>query len=120
MMILYKLATIKSRGYKGCSTNELVGQVIVAISMLAVEKQPASNYDKRLTIMRMAAEAASKALGSFTGARRRFELIGKVQGCYIIDDYAHHPTEVRAVLQGARQRFRQQPIWVIFQPHTFR
>ncbi|KAH8962198.1 hypothetical protein BDL97_05G088700 [Sphagnum fallax] len=93
--------------------------VIVAISMLAVEKQPASNYDQRLTIMRMAASAASKALGSFTGARRRFELIGKVQGCYIIDDYAHHPTEVRAVLQGARQRFRQQPIWVIFQPHTF-
>jgi UDP-N-acetylmuramoylalanine-D-glutamate ligase len=116
MMILYKLATI----LRVVQLMELVGQVIVAISMLAVEKQPASNYDQRLIIMRMAAEAASKALGSFTGARRRFELIGKVQGCYIIDDYAHHPTEVRAVLQGARQRFRQQPIWVIFQPHTFR
>lgn len=90
--------------------------VIVVMSLLAAEKEKDS--DEQARVMKTAAVAASNALAEFAGLRRRFDYLGTVQGCHIIDDYAHHPTEVRAVLQAARQRFDQQPIWVIFQPHT--
>jgi UDP-N-acetylmuramate-alanine ligase len=90
--------------------------VIVVMSLLAAEKE--RDGDEQARVMKTAAVAASNALAEFAGLRRRFDWIGTVQGCHIIDDYAHHPTEVRAVLQAARQRFDQQPIWVIFQPHT--
>ncbi|XP_026409070.1 uncharacterized protein LOC113304226 [Papaver somniferum] len=58
-------------------------------------------------------------LSNFLGVSRRFEMIGEIYGCQIYDDYAHHPTEVRAVLQAARTRYPHKDIWVIFQPHTF-
>ncbi|WKA07292.1 hypothetical protein VitviT2T_025137 [Vitis vinifera] len=58
-------------------------------------------------------------LNNFVGVSRRFELIGTVCGCLIYDDYAHHPTEVRAVLQAARQRFPLKALLVVFQPHTY-
>ncbi|KAM3682181.1 hypothetical protein ACB098_12G054100 [Castanea mollissima] len=58
-------------------------------------------------------------LKSFNGVSRRFEMIGTICGCHIYDDYAHHPTEVRAVLQAARQRFPFKAIWVVFQPHSY-
>lgn len=55
----------------------------------------------------------------FGGASRRFEPVGSVGRVQIFDDYAHHPSEVRATLQAARQRFGERPIWVVFQPHTY-
>ncbi|PON58196.1 UDP-N-acetylmuramate--L-alanine ligase [Parasponia andersonii] len=57
-------------------------------------------------------------LKNFRGVSRRFEMIGSIHGCYIFDDYAHHPTEIRAVLQAARQRFPFKALLVVFQPHT--
>jgi UDP-N-acetylmuramate--alanine ligase len=62
---------------------------------------------------------AAEILGRFEGVGRRFELKGEVNGITIIDDYAHHPTEIRATLAGARTRFGERPIWAVFQPHTF-
>ncbi|KAI9161859.1 hypothetical protein LWI28_021384 [Acer negundo] len=58
-------------------------------------------------------------LSKFMGISRRFEKIGKIYGCHVYDDYAHHPTEVRAVLQAARQRFPDKTLLAIFQPHTY-
>ncbi|KAI3968301.1 hypothetical protein MKW92_032360 [Papaver armeniacum] len=58
-------------------------------------------------------------LSNFLGVSRRFEMIGQIYGCQIYDDYAHHPTAVRAVLQAARTRYPHKDLWVIFQPHTF-
>ncbi|KAI0529243.1 hypothetical protein KFK09_001790 [Dendrobium nobile] len=58
-------------------------------------------------------------LSKFEGISRRFEFIGKVNGCCVYDDYAHHPTEIRATLQTARQLFPFQPLWVVFQAHSF-
>ncbi|MBE2235592.1 MAG: UDP-N-acetylmuramate dehydrogenase, partial [Anaerolinea sp.] len=55
----------------------------------------------------------------FAGTKRRLEVIGNNGGIIILDDYAHHPTEVRATLGAARQRFPRRPIWVLFQPHTY-
>ena len=59
-------------------------------------------------------------LQSFSGVDRRFQKIGKTpQGTLIYDDYAHHPTEVKATLAGAREMFPDSKIHVIFQPHRY-
>ncbi len=64
-------------------------------------------------------ERAAKMLRDFRGAGRRFEVIGEAAGVTVIDDYAHHPTEVAATLSAARLRFATRQIWAVFQPHTF-
>jgi len=59
------------------------------------------------------------ALASFGGLNRRFQLIGGVADVIIIDDYAHHPTEIQVTLAAARQRFPGRRLWAVWQPHTF-
>lgn len=61
--------------------------------------------------------AIAEALHSFRGARRRLEQRGSVRGVTICDDYAHHPTEIRATLRAARERFEPRRVWCVFQPH---
>jgi UDP-N-acetylmuramate--alanine ligase len=62
---------------------------------------------------------ARQAMVDFHGAGRRFEVLGEAGGVTVIDDYAHHPTEIRATLAAARIRFPEGEIWAVFQPHTF-
>ena len=63
--------------------------------------------------------AAIKAgLEAFTGADRRFECKGSCNGATVLDDYAHHPTEIRATLQSAKEA-AEGKVYVVFQPHTF-
>ncbi len=57
------------------------------------------------------------ALAHFRGVRRRFEHIGTWGGVTLLDDYAHHPTEVQATLRAARERFGRRRLWCVFQPH---
>ncbi|MGI5911653.1 MAG: UDP-N-acetylmuramate--L-alanine ligase [Syntrophomonadaceae bacterium] len=64
-------------------------------------------------------EKAAKALKNFKGAKRRFELIGQVGGIKIIDDYAHHPTEIKATIEAAHNYHNTGRIVVVFQPHRF-
>lgn len=59
-----------------------------------------------------------KGIVSFTGTDRRFQYKGERDGVTIIDDYAHHPTEIRATLTSA-QNYPHREIWCIFQPHTY-
>ncbi len=61
---------------------------------------------------------AKKGLEQFIGAHRRFEKKGELGGATIIDDYAHHPTEIRATLKSAAE-FPHNRLWCIFQPHTY-
>ena len=64
-------------------------------------------------------DAAIKAgLEAFTGADRRFECKGYCNGATVLDDYAHHPTEIRATLQSAKEA-AEGKVYVVFQPHTF-
>jgi UDP-N-acetylmuramate--alanine ligase len=62
---------------------------------------------------------AGEALGEYLGTERRFDLRGEAAGVTVIDDYAHHPTEIRATLAAARARFPQRELWAVWQPHTF-
>ena len=59
------------------------------------------------------------SLQAFNGTKRRFEHLGTRGGALIVDDYAHHPTEIRNTLEGARLSFPGRRIRAIFQPHTF-
>lgn len=61
---------------------------------------------------------ASSALGAYAGTDRRFEYKGSVGGVTVIDDYAHHPTEITATLSAA-QSYPHKTLWCVFQPHTF-
>ena len=62
--------------------------------------------------------AMQDGLSTFTGTDRRFEYKGERNGFTIIDDYAHHPTEIRASLTAAAN-YPHREIWCVFQPHTF-
>ncbi len=59
------------------------------------------------------------ALASFRGANRRFQIIGVKNNITVIDDYAHHPTEIRVTLRAARELYPEKKIWCVFQPHQY-
>jgi UDP-N-acetylmuramate--alanine ligase len=61
---------------------------------------------------------AVKALGEFTGARRRFEKLFASDQFLLVDDYAHHPSEVQATIQAAKQRGCKR-VMAVFQPHRY-
>jgi UDP-N-acetylmuramate--alanine ligase len=64
-------------------------------------------------------EVFRDALADFRGAHRRFEIAGEAGGVLVVDDYAHHPTEVRATIAAARSRYPGRRVVVLFQPHTY-
>ncbi|MBB4638558.1 UDP-N-acetylmuramate--L-alanine ligase [Longimicrobium terrae] len=64
-------------------------------------------------------DAIAKGLASYAGVDRRFEQIGEAAGILFVDDYAHHPTEVRATLGAARAGYADRRIVAVFQPHLY-
>jgi UDP-N-acetylmuramate--alanine ligase len=63
-------------------------------------------------------DTIQKGLLAFGGANRRFEYKGSFHDVSVIDDYAHHPTEIRKTLEAA-QKIKHRELWVVFQPHTY-
>ncbi len=63
-------------------------------------------------------EAAS-AMSEFRGTGRRFDIRGRARGVTVIDDYAHHPTEIKSTLAAVRSYFPKREIWAVWQPHTY-
>ncbi|MHC4325622.1 MAG: UDP-N-acetylmuramate--L-alanine ligase, partial [Planctomycetota bacterium] len=64
-------------------------------------------------------ERALELLPGFTGIDRRLMLKGQINGVTVLDDYAHHPTEIKASLAAIRQRYQLKHIWCVFQPHQY-
>ncbi len=64
-------------------------------------------------------EAVAKALQEYRGTDRRFEVRGESLEITVIDDYAHHPSEIRATLAAARSRYAGHTLWAVWQPHTY-
>ena len=64
-------------------------------------------------------EKTAGALGNFIGSERRFDIRGDFSGVTLIDDYAHHPTEIKATLAAARTIYSDRRIWAVWQPHTY-
>ncbi len=67
----------------------------------------------------VSAEKLMAAVADFQGTVKRFEYKGEVKGIKMYDDFAHHPSEIKATLQMARRRFADKKIIVVFQPHTY-
>ncbi len=72
-----------------------------------------------MDMLGLSAPEAAQALRDFRGTGRRFQVMGTASGVTVIDDYAHHPTEIRATLQAARQQYPDKVIWAVWQPHTY-
>ncbi len=70
-------------------------------------------------LLGLSLEDGAGALSQFRGVGRRFDVRGEVGGITVIDDYAHHPSEIRATLSAARARYRGRVIWAVWQPHTY-
>ena len=62
---------------------------------------------------------AITALKQFIGTGRRFDILGEFAGITVIDDYAHHPTEIQATISAARSYYPDKKIWTVWQPHTY-
>ncbi|MBI5778716.1 MAG: UDP-N-acetylmuramate--L-alanine ligase [Planctomycetes bacterium] len=70
-------------------------------------------------ILKVNKNVIRKALAGFKGVHRRFEIVGRVKGRLVIDDYGHHPTELKTVVDTARELFPERRRWLIFQPHLY-
>jgi UDP-N-acetylmuramate--alanine ligase len=106
----YDFLLVKREQTLGLVRNRLPGEhnVLNSLAALAVADHLGVDFN-----------TARNALAEFRGAGRRFEVKGEARGVTVIDDYAHHPTEIRATLAAARRRFAGRRVWVMFQPHTY-
>lgn len=64
-------------------------------------------------------ELVQDKISQFSGIKRRFEILGESNGITVIDDYAHHPTAVNETLKVAKEKYANQKVWAVFEPHTF-
>ena len=95
---------------------------VIALDLAVPGRHNARNATAAMAMMaRIGIEPAdaARALSTFRGVGRRFESKGEAGGVLVIDDYAHHPTEIRATLRAARERYPDRRIWGVFQPHTY-
>lgn len=69
-------------------------------------------------LLNLSWDVISEGIFSFTGTNRRFQYKGEIGGVTVIDDYAHHPTEIKATLHAAKN-YPHKKIWCVFQPHTY-
>jgi UDP-N-acetylmuramate--alanine ligase len=106
----YDFLVVKQGQTLGLARNRLPGEhnVLNSLAALAVADWLGVDFN-----------TARNALADYRGAGRRFEVKGEARGVTVVDDYAHHPTEIRATLAAARRRFAGRALWVMFQPHTY-
>jgi len=122
---------IQARGLKpnalgGFSFN-VASNLSGGLSSVSVDLQAPGEYNVRnalaalavVELLGLSTQKAAKALANFSGKGRRFELRGAAKGVTIIDDSAHHPTEIIATLAAARTRYPGRRIWAVWQPHTY-
>lgn len=98
------------------------GERLAEVALQVPGKHNVQNSLAALTVahlLSLPVEKAAAALGEYQGAGRRFEVRGEAGGVIVIDDYAHHPTEIRATIAAARERYPARQLWVVWQPHTY-
>jgi UDP-N-acetylmuramate--alanine ligase len=113
------------RGGYDFSAMTNVGEASASMLQVSLQVPGEHNVRNALAALSVAAtlglalQKAAEALSEFTGTGRRFEIRGERKGVTVIDDYAHHPTEIRATLAGAKARYPGRRIWAVWQPHTY-
>lgn len=108
---------------KGCVSFDLVkfGETAEHITLSVTGDHNVSNALSAIAVaelMHIPMKTIQKGLFSFTGTDRRFEYKGMLNGVTIVDDYAHHPTEITATLKAAHH-YPHNSLWCVFQPHTY-
>lgn len=115
-----ELQQIPEKGFAFVMTHE--SEELARVELQVPGKHNAENALAALAATHMlglSLDEAASALADFRGTGRRFELRGEVAGILLIDDYAHHPTEIRAALAAARSRYPDRRILTVWQPHTY-
>lgn len=107
----------------GCAEFDIVhyGETIVSIKLNVPGRHNVLNalaVTAAADFFGLSMAAVKSGLEEFGGAKRRFDKLGEINGCLVVDDYAHHPTEIKTTLDGAR-RMTENKLWVAFQPHTY-
>ncbi len=107
----------------GCPTFTVIehGEILGTVSLSVHGAHNVSNALCTVAAARFLGlefSAIAEGLASFTGVGRRFEVKGEKQGVTVIDDYAHHPTEIAATLRVAAETAKGR-VWCVFQPHTY-
>ncbi|MEZ4670435.1 MAG: UDP-N-acetylmuramate--L-alanine ligase [Anaerolineae bacterium] len=110
----------KTRGYVDSVNLGLPGRHNVqnALAAIIVSNEATHSFRMKERTPTPVTQAA-KALESFKPTARRFELRADLHRIAIIDDYAHNPMSIRAVLEAARQRYPDRAVWAVWQPHTY-
>lgn len=98
----YSAVNIKNPNLIGKHNQQNIGAALTLVSRLDIERGDSEN-----------------AVASFSGTRRRFEILFENEKIAIIDDYAHHPEEIKSTLAAAKEKFPNHKLWALFQPHTF-
>jgi UDP-N-acetylmuramate--alanine ligase len=119
----YQMTKLSSKSGKGFSFTAMRGAQELAQASLQVPG--AHNTLNALGALAVADQLglnlseAAMALADFRGTGRRFEVRGEAAGILVVDDYAHHPTEIRSTLAAAKASYPQRRVWALWQPHTF-
>ncbi len=118
--------TVTNIDYRADGTTALVwerGKALGVLNLRVLSRHNLSNALAAVAVGRLLGlefGEIAKGLATFVGARRRFEFRGEVDGITFIDDYAHHPSEIRATLAAARLQTKPgQRLVAIFQPHRY-
>ncbi|BAY74250.1 UDP-N-acetylmuramate--alanine ligase [Nostoc linckia NIES-25] len=118
--------TVTNIDYRADGTTALVwerGKALGVLNLRLLSRHNLSNALAAVAVGRVLGlefGEIAKGIATFEGSRRRFEFRGEVDGITFIDDYAHHPTEIRATLAAARLQARPgQRVVAIFQPHRY-
>ncbi len=119
----YRMTKLNSESGKGFSFTATRGaQELAQVSLQVPGAHNAFNALGALAVadqLGLNLTEAAMALADFRSTGRRFEVRGEPAGILIVDDYAHHPTEIRSTLAAAKARYPQRRIWALWQPHTF-
>ncbi len=119
----YQMANVTPKTGKGFSFTAMRGaQELAHVTLQVPGAHNALNALGALAVadqLGLNLREAALALGDFRGTGRRFEVRGEAKGILIVDDYAHHPTEIRSTLAAARARYPGRRLFVLWQPHTF-
>ncbi len=107
----------------GCASFEVLNKGI-SLGLIKLNVPGIHNVSNALasiavcSLLKCPIKDIKKGMSNFTGADRRFEVKGEISGIKVIDDYAHHPSEIQATLAAAKT-IEHSKIWCVFQPHTY-
>jgi UDP-N-acetylmuramate--alanine ligase len=119
----WRAVDVRPNGAGGCDYVALAGEESAGLIRLRVPG--IHNVVNSLAVLAVADQldvsfaTVAQGLRAFRGMGRRFEIKGVANGVTVVDDYAHHPTEIRATLAAARGNYPGRRIWAVWQPHTY-